>query len=82
MIDVNKKPLQHILSLSIYFQNITLKEQNMDHCVQKVALPEYFNLEKILKEKQIGGKKHYFVQWLDWPEKFNSWVSGDQLIEK
>jgi hypothetical protein len=50
--------------------------------LQKVSVPEFFSLEKVLKEKQIGGKKHYFVKWLDWPEKFNSWISEDQLIEE
>ena len=48
--------------------------------LQKVAPPEFFSLEKILKEKKIGGKKHYFVKWLNQPEKFNSWVSEDQVI--
>ena len=50
--------------------------------LQQVAQPEFFSLEKILKEKKIAGKKRYFVKWLNWPEKFNSWVSEDQLIKE
>ena len=50
--------------------------------LQRVTPPEFFSLEKILKEKKIKGKKHFFVKWLNWPDKFNSWVSEDELIKE
>ena len=35
-----------------------------------------YKIEKVLKTRTVGGKKQYFVKWLGWPDKFNSWVSG------
>ena len=50
--------------------------------LQKVTPPKFFSLEKILKEKKSKGKKQFFVKWLNWPDKFNSWVSDDELIKE
>ena len=49
--------------------------------LQKVDLDEnaLFKIEKILKEKGKGQSKQYFVKWLFWPKKFNSWVNASDL---
>ena len=31
-------------------------------------------IEKILKTKGKGNNKQYFIKWLHWPKKFNSWI--------
>ena len=36
---------------------------------------DMWNIERILKTKGKGNNKHYFVKWLHWPKKFNSWIS-------
>ena len=33
-------------------------------------------IEKILKTKGTGNNKHYFIKWLHWSKKFNSWISA------
>jgi hypothetical protein len=35
-----------------------------------------WKIEKILKTKGTGNNKHYFIKWLHWPKKFNSWISA------
>ena len=41
--------------------------------LQKV-LKDTFRIEKILKTRKRLGKTEYFVKWLGYPAKFNSWV--------
>lgn len=40
------------------------------------AVKEIFAIEKVLKTKRVnkGGKTKYFVKWLNYPDKFNSWT--------
>jgi len=40
----------------------------------------FYKVEKILKHKlNKKGKKELFVKWKGWPDKFNSWITEDQL---
>lgn len=36
---------------------------------------EKYQVEKIIKTKKVRGRKEYFVKWVGWPSKFNTWVS-------
>ena len=49
--------------------------------LQKIDMNEenLFKIEKILKEKGRGQNKEYFVKWLYWPKKFNSWIKADTV---
>ncbi|RYA67743.1 hypothetical protein DD595_26025, partial [Enterobacter cloacae complex sp. 4DZ3-17B2] len=47
--------------------------------VQRDLNTEVFLVEKILKTTGIGRKKKYFVRWVGYPDKFNSWVSAGDL---
>lgn len=38
-----------------------------------------YKIDKILKTRKRGGDKQYFVSWLYWPSKYNSWVSEAQM---
>ena len=44
--------------------------------LQKVDVrdDDIWKIEKILKTKGTGNNKHYFIKWLHWPKKFNSWI--------
>ena len=46
--------------------------------LQKVDIrdDDMWKIEKILKTKGKGNNKQYFVKWLHWPKKFNSWISA------
>ena len=49
--------------------------------LQKLDLKdnELFKIEPILKTKGSGVNKQYFVKWLYWPKKFNSWVKASDI---
>ncbi|CAG2245164.1 unnamed protein product [Mytilus edulis] len=49
--------------------------------LQKVELSdnEQWKIEKIIKGKGTGRNKQYFVKWLNWPVKFNSWVKASDV---
>ena len=44
--------------------------------LQKVDVwdDDIWKIEKILKKKGKGNNKQYFIKWLHWPKKFNSWI--------
>jgi hypothetical protein len=48
--------------------------------LQKINIPvgedQMWKLEKILKTIGTRQNKQYFVKWLHWPNKFNSWVKA------
>ena len=44
--------------------------------LQQVIPGEVFKVEKILKSrKRKGQPREYFVHWLRWPSKYDSWIS-------
>ena len=49
--------------------------------LQKIELhdDQMWKLEKILKTKGKGRNKQYYVKWLHWPSKFNSWVKASDI---
>ena len=49
--------------------------------LQKVDLSDdnLFKIETILKSRGTGQNKQYFVKWLYWPKKFNSWVKASDI---
>ena len=51
--------------------------------LQKVYLKdnELFKIERILRTRGRGQNKQYFVKWLYWPSKFNSWVKASDIEE-
>lgn len=40
-----------------------------------------FKIEKILRSKGTGSRKQYFVSWIGYTAKFNSWVPAHDLRE-
>jgi hypothetical protein len=45
--------------------------QNVD-----VRDDDLLKIERIVKTRGKGRNKQYFVKWLHWPKKFNSWISA------
>ena len=43
--------------------------------LQKVADKDVFKVEKVLRTKTRSGRTEFYVKWLGYPDKFNSWVS-------
>ena len=45
--------------------------------LQRVVKPDnLYQVEKILHQRRRRGKTEYFVKWLEYPDKFNSWVAS------
>jgi transposase-like protein len=51
--------------------------------LQKVQLgkDKVFHVEEILDQKREKGKKWLLVRWKNWPQKFNSWVLEQDVVE-
>ena len=47
--------------------------------LQKTDLKDFSVIEKIIRKKKVNGKYEYLVKWDGYPEKFNSWISEEQL---
>ena len=49
--------------------------------LQVVTPSDVFRIEKILKtRKRKGCPKEFFVKWLRWPQKYNSWISEKDMV--
>lgn len=49
--------------------------------LQLVDSPDVFKVERILqRRRKKDGSTEYYVKWLGYPEKFNSWVSDLQTL--
>ena len=42
--------------------------------LQAVAVPSSFPIERIIRTRRVKGRTQYFVKWLGYSDKFNSWV--------
>lgn len=49
--------------------------------VQKNLEEETFEIDEILDTKGRGKSKKYFVSWLGYPAKFNSWILASDLVD-
>ena len=47
----------------------------------KTKVPDYFEIDKILKTRTVGKKKEYFVKFVGHNDSFNEWVSEDQVTD-
>jgi len=47
--------------------------------LQKTEKPDFYEVEKVIKERKLKKKKQYFVKWLGWDKKFNSWIDEAEL---
>ena len=50
--------------------------------LQKVTAPERFTIDRILKTRRgADGKITYYVSWLGYPSKFNSWIDEISSVD-
>ena len=49
--------------------------------LQKIDIKddELWKIEKILKTKGKGHNKQLYIKWLNWPHKFDSWISSEDI---
>ncbi|MBM3938221.1 MAG: chromo domain-containing protein [Sphingomonadales bacterium] len=75
------KPFQYELQDLL---KVPLKRRFYREELTKTEAPkdsDYFQVEKILKERQIKGKKEYFIKFLYYPSKFSLWIPEENLIK-
>lgn len=48
--------------------------------LQKVRPKEEFSIEKIIKKRKRNRRIDYFVKFKGYPQKFNQWISSDDLF--
>ena len=51
----------------------TFYEQELQRVIKSDNL---YQIERVVRTRKIGGKKEYFVKWMGYPDKFNSWVTN------
>jgi hypothetical protein len=40
---------------------------------------DFYRVEEVLRERMRNKPKEYFVKWLGYPDKFNSWVPAESV---
>ena len=75
------KPVQYEITDLL---KVPLKRRFYRQELTKAPAPkdtDYFQVEKILKERKVKGKKEYFVKFLYYPSKFCIWIPEGNLIK-
>ena len=49
--------------------------------ILKTEVPDYFEVEEILKTRTVKGKKQHLIHFYGWPKKFDEWLDADQIID-
>ena len=49
--------------------------------LQAAVIDQPYKISKILRTRKTDGRKQYFVSWLHWPEKYNSWISESEMVD-
>ena len=59
----------------------TFKEHSISQNYKKVDVQneDLWKVEEILKTRGKGCKQQYYVEWLKWPKKFNSWLNASDV---
>jgi hypothetical protein len=64
-----------------------MKEPKPGHYYREQLIPtdppdfekNYFEVEKVISEKKIRGKKYYLVKFLYYPDKFNEYIPEENM---
>ena len=47
----------------------------------QIVKPDLYRIEKVLKERIHKGKKQLLVKYLNYSDKFNSWINQEDLTD-
>jgi phosphoenolpyruvate synthase/pyruvate phosphate dikinase len=47
--------------------------------LQLTEKPEYYDVQKVLKQRKVKGKLQYFVKWLGCPDSYNSRTDAENV---
>ena len=61
------------------FDNTPLDGGFYEQELQKTDKPDFYEIEKIIKDRKFKKKKQYFVKWLGWETKYNTWIDEAEL---
>lgn len=74
---LKRKPLLYKLA---DFQGEQIKGSFYSFELVKVKENTTYKIEKVLKIRKTPSGAKYYVKWLNWPSKFNSWVDNIQNV--
>ena len=40
---------------------------------------DFYRVEEVLRSRMSNKRKEYFVKWMGYPDKFNSWVPAESV---
>ena len=73
----SRLPTQPVTYELIDYDGEAIKGKFYEPELQKVRKEEdTFKIEEILKSRKRAGKTEYFVKWVGYPAKFNSWITN------
>ena len=55
----------------------TFYEEELQKVIKRDS--DYYRVEKVIKSRIRNKKKEYFVQWLGYPDSFNSWIPASNV---
>ena len=63
------------------FANEPIRDKFSADELQKVTVDRdtQYDIEKILRKRNVRGKTQVLVHWRGWPSKFDSWIEEDQV---
>ena len=47
--------------------------------IQRVTMPETFQIDKVIRTRKVRGRKEYLVKWRGYSDKFNQWIPENQM---
>ena len=75
---INSNPITYKI---IEYDNTPIEGSFYEQELLKTKQKDIFEVEKILKKKKVKGKETYFVKYLGWPDKYNSWIDAKDLLD-
>lgn len=73
---LNRKPTMYELK-DLQGENIVGRFYGKE--LQKVVLPDYHQIDQVIRSRGVGLRRELFVSWRGYPQKFNSWISARDL---
>ena len=55
----------------------TFYEEELQKVIKRDS--DYYRVENVIKSRIRNKKKEYFVQWLGYPDSFNSWIPASNV---
>ena len=62
-----------------YQDNEPIKETFYEQELQLIVEPKTYHIEKVIRKKKESDRVLLYVEWIGYPDKFNSYVFQDEI---